>query len=75
MDSTTHTIGSSTTTATSVANTSETNFNNLTSISGNTVNFEALWTDTTKPTVTITAKTNNPSATSQTATLKCSDGV
>ena len=45
-----------------------------TAITG-TTNLVAKWVDDTKPVVTLTAKTNNPSVTSQTATLKCSDGV
>jgi len=75
MDGVTHTYGNQTTTATSISNTKATTFKNLTSVSGNTVTFEAQWIDDTPPTVTLTAKTSNLKVTSQTATLKCSDGV
>ena len=44
MDSVTHTYGNQTTTDTSIASTTATTFNNLTSVSGNTVTFTALWT-------------------------------
>jgi hypothetical protein len=75
MDSVTHTYGSATTTATSISSTKETSFKNLNSTSGVTVTFEAIWVDDIKPTnVTITT-TNNTNATSQTATLSCSDTV
>ena len=75
MDSVTHTYWSSTTTSTSIASTKETSFKNLHSTSGSTVTFEALWIDDIKPTdVTITT-TNNTNATSQTATLSCTDWV
>ncbi len=49
MDSVTHTYGSSTTTATSIASTKETSFKNLHSTSGATVTFEAQWIDDIKP--------------------------
>jgi hypothetical protein len=75
MDSVTHTIGSSTTNATSIANTKETNFKNLHSTSGATVTFEAIWVDDIKPTNETITTTNNTNATSQTATLSCSDTV
>ena len=55
MDSVTHTYGSSTTTATSIASTKETSFKNLHSTSGSTVTFEAIWIDDIKPTVTLTS--------------------
>ena len=44
MDSVTHTYGNQTTTDTSIASTTATTFKNLTSVSGNTVTFTALWT-------------------------------
>ena len=71
----THYYGNSTTTATSIASTKETVFKNLHSTNNSTVTFTALWIDNTNPTVTLTAKTDAPSVSSQTATLKCSDNV
>ena len=43
MDDVEHTIGSSTTHATSISSTNATNFKNLNSISGSEVSFKAQW--------------------------------
>jgi hypothetical protein len=61
MDGVTHTYGSSTTTATSIASTKETSFKNLNSTSGETVIFEAQWIDDIKPTFTVSNTSVNES--------------